>query len=105
MDELKNDYISLIYTAATLERLMSVLGTETGYNIGEKAELFRIISWCLLVEKLEEMKEPINPQRLTAVYVSQLNLPLGEVLDALHVDRIADRIHFLGMVNTPYEDT
>ncbi len=83
---------------------MPVLCPETGYNLGEKTELFLMIKWLLLLKKLKEMGEPINPQRITAVFVSGLNLPLGEVLDTLHITREADRMHLIGMMSSPFEE-
>ncbi len=82
---------------------MPLLCPETGYNLGEKTELFLMIKWLLMLKKLKELHEPINPQRLTAVFVSGLNLPLGELLNTLHITRDADRAHMMGLIGTTFE--
>lgn len=82
---------------------MTTLCPETGYNLGEKVELFLLIRNTLLITELKKMKEPINPQRITAVFISSLNIPVGEILDSLHVTRNADRMHFIGIMASPFE--
>jgi hypothetical protein len=78
--------------------IMSRTLSAEGYCIGHKLLLYEILRKCMIADAAKKHNMPINPQRLLGSYDSPINLPVGDLLDALHIDREADRMHFIGLM-------
>ncbi len=72
---------------------MTTLSPETGFCIGEILEAFLVLKQFAILEKLDGLNEPINPQQINLKFTNQLNTPTGHIMDALHVTRTVDRAH------------
>jgi hypothetical protein len=83
---------------------MSSLGLETGFPIGEILELFLTIKWFMFLDQIESSDNIMNPSRINLTYHHNFNIDLGPVLDYLRVSRLADRQHFLGYREGPFDN-